>query len=460
MTVSFCHEPLIFCHRDAGKPFAQPDNARGSQDMRKLTTALVALASLTGAAMAENRIDTVRPDAPALAGYGDHPVGVRSLELTDADRIDVLASDDGIVRGPRRLVAELWYPAAEGTEPGTVYETVLRDGETPVELHGQAARDADAAEGPFPLVIVSHGYPGNRFLLSHLTETLASRGFAVLALDHTDSTYADQAAFGSTLLNRPLDQAFAIEAMADAGALDPALDGLVDAGNAAVVGYSMGGYGALIFAGAGIAESALDLPFAPPHGMLEAHRAGSDEHEAMIDPRLRAVVAIGPWGMNAGFWDDEGLAGLRVPTLLMAGDRDTVSGHDPMRAIFEGASGQRRHLLTFLNAGHNAAAPIPAPAESWPVSERLGWAPFAHYADPVWDTARMNNIAQHFVAAFLDLHLKDNAEAGAWLDLVEYAHDGVWAEEDGARTPEHTYWEGFEQGTALGLRFETRAAGD
>jgi len=428
--------------------------------MKTITAALVALAGLTGAAIAENRIDTVRPDAPALGGYGTHPVGVRSVELTDADRIDVLGSTEAVVRGPRRLAAEIWYPAAEGTEPGTAYATVLRDGATPVDLHGQAARDADPAAGPFPLVIVSHGYPGNRFLMSHLAETLASRGFAVVALDHTDSTYADQAAFGSTLFNRPLDQAFAIEAMADADRLDPALDGLIDTENAAVVGYSMGGYGALIFAGAGIAEGALELPFAPPQDLLAAHRAGSDEHEALIDERVKAVVAIGPWGMNAGFWDAEGLAGLRVPTLMMAGDRDTVSGYDPMRAIFEGGTGADRHLLTFLNAGHNAAAPIPAPAESWPVSERLGWAPFAHYADAVWDTARMNNIAQHFVAAFLELHLKGNAEAADYFDLVEYAHDGVWAEEDGERAAEHSYWEGFDEGTALGLRFETLEAED
>jgi predicted dienelactone hydrolase len=423
--------------------------------MKTLAAAAVALAGLAATALAENRIDLQRPDAPALAGYGSHPVGVRSLDLAAEDRVDVLASGDEVVRGPRRLRAELWYPATEGTEAGTVYETILRDGETPTELHGQAARDAEPADGPFPLVIISHGFPGNRFLLSHLGETLASRGYAVIALDHTDSTYADQAAFGSTLFNRPLDQAFALDAMADPAALDPSLEGLIDAERAAVVGYSMGGYGALIFGGAGVSETALDLPFAPPHGLLGDLGAGSELHEGLIDSRLKAVVAIGPWGMNAGFWDEDGLAGLRVPTLIMAGDRDATSGYEPMRAIFEGATGTQRHLLTFLNAGHNAAAPIPAPAESWAMSERLGWAPFVHYADPVWDTVRMNNIAQHFVAAFLDHHLKDDESAELYLDLVEYAHDGVWTMEDGEPSAGHSYWEGFDEGTALGLRFET-----
>jgi len=35
-------------------------------------------------------------------------------------------------------------------------------------------------------VIISHGYPGNRFLLSHLAENLASKGFVVAAPDHPD----------------------------------------------------------------------------------------------------------------------------------------------------------------------------------------------------------------------------------------------------------------------------------
>lgn len=420
--------------------------------MKHLTAALIALATMGAPAMAQNRIDTVRPDAPELAGYGAHPVGVRTLTLTDPDRPDVLASAEGLVTGPRSMTAEFWYPAAPDTAPGTAYETVLRDGVTPITLHGRAARDAEpSAQGPFPLVVISHGYPGNRFLLAHFGETLASRGYAVVALDHTDSTYSDQAAFGSTLFNRPLDQRFAVQAMAD----DPEMAGLVDADRAAVIGYSMGGYGALVLGGAGLAAGVVDAPFAPPQGLLGAHVMGSEAHQALPDPRIRAMIAIGPWGRNAGLWDDAGLAGLQVPTLFMVGDRDSVSVPAALRAIFEGTTGTRRHLLTFVNAGHNAAAPIPAPAESWAVSERLGWAPFGHYADPVWDTARMNNIAQHFATAFLDLHLKGDQDRAAFLDLVEFAHDGVWDVTEGVRGENHSHWEGFGQGTALGLRFET-----
>lgn len=407
--------------------------------------------------MAENRVDASRPDAPDLAAPGAFGVGVRTMTLTDPDRPDVLASSDALVSGPRILLAEFWYPAAEGTTPGGIYKTVLRDGVTPTTLHGQAARDASpSGAGPFPLVVISHGYPGNRMLLAHLGEHLASHGYAVLALDHTDSTYADQAAFGSTLYNRPLDQAFAIDAMA----ADTSLSALVSTEAIGVIGYSMGGYGALVFSGAGVVDTMVEAPFAPPHNLLAAHVAGSATHEALLDPRVRATIAIGPWGMNQGLWDSTGLAGLRVPTLLIAGSMDETSGYASIRAIFDGAVNIDRHLLTFENAGHNAAAPIPAPAESYAMSESLGWAPFAHYADPVWDTLRMNEIAQHFVLAFLDLRVRGLADRAHYLHLIENANDGVWSVEDGQKSADHTAWAGFGEANAVGLRFESRRANE
>jgi len=69
----------------------------------------------------------------------------------------------------------------------------------------------------------------------------------------------------------------------------------------------------------------------------------------------------------------------------------------------------------------------------------------------------MNNIAQHFTAAFLDLHLKGDAGAAGFLDLVEASDDGVWDVTDGVTGAAHSYWAGFGRGTAIGLRFETRA---
>tara|TARA_R110002072_G_scaffold11625_5_gene52228 strand:+ start:4377 stop:5519 length:1143 start_codon:yes stop_codon:yes gene_type:complete len=376
----------------------------------------------------ENRIDLIRPDAPALAQRGPYRVGVQT-------HVCDLPPADGL--GLRTLAVEIWYPAAKGTEPGTVYQTILRDGVTPVQYAGSACRDArPATDLAAPLVVLSHGYPGNRFLMSHLAESLAAKGYVVAAPDHAGSTYDDQQEFGLTLLHRPLDQRGVIDAVAGVGG---ALGALADTSTVAVIGYSMGGYGALVLGGAGLSAAAMTHARAPQDGTLERHRAGNPAHHALSDPRIKAIVPIGPWGGAAGMWDQTGMAGLRVPMFVIAGTADEVSDYGAMQRIFTGSSGVDRHMLSFINAGHNAAAPVPAPPESWAFSETLGWAPFAHYADPVWDTCRMNNIAQHFVAAFLGLHLRGDKEMVGFLNGAD--------------------WPGFAADSARGLVLEHLPAG-
>ncbi|SEW23532.1 Predicted dienelactone hydrolase [Cognatiyoonia koreensis] len=416
-----------------------------------MTAATIALAST---ASAENRIDTIRPDAPALAAFGDNPIGVRTMTFTNPDQIDVARTEaiGDIPTYDRTLTVEVWYPASAGTTPGGTYTAFLRDGTTTATLTGSAARDAAPADARYPLVIISHGYPGNRFLLSHLGENLASKGYVVASIDHADSIYSDLGAFGSTLVNRPWDQRFVIDSLE---ALDDELGAVIDAENSAVIGYSMGGYGALIYAGAGVTEISTTYEWGAPQGLLERNLAGSNSHASLVDDRVKAIVAFGPWGMNTGFWDANGLAGVEKPVLMIAGSIDDVSVYDNMRDIFTGLTNTTRHLLTFNDANHNAGAPMPAPAESYFYSEALGFSPFEHYADAVWDNVRMNNISVHFITAYLDMHLK-GADTGSYFELTENARDGVWAVDDaGVPTDGHTYWEGFPNRTAAGLRFET-----
>ncbi len=424
---------------------------------------------LSGTAVAEtNRIDRIRPDAPELAAHGEAAIGVRTLTVTNPGQIDILKveEDKPLPRYDRPLTLEIWYPAAEGTGTGGTYSDVqLRDGVTTLELTGRAVRDSAPASPaePYPLVILSHGYPGNRFLMSHLGENLATKGYVVVSIDHTDSTYDNAAAFGSTLVNRSLDQTFVLNEIDRRSKADgDFLNGLVDTADTGLVGYSMGGYGAVITAGGGVTQASTELSWGAPAGTLEIHLAGSDTHEALVDPRIRAVVAFAPWGMNAGFWDAAGLAGVRKPVFFIAGSDDDISGYETgTKAIFEGSVNTDRYLLTFEYANHNAAAPMPAPAESWQPSAQLDFIPFDHYADPVWDSVRMNNIAQHFVTAFLGRYLKGDNDMAAYLDLVEHSRDAVHAlEEDGTPKPEHNYWKGFPPRTAKGLSLMHRATGE
>ena len=178
--------------------------------------------------------------------------------------------------------------------------------------------------------------------------------------------------------------------------------------------------------------------------------------EALMDERFKAVISIAPWGMNTGFWNAEGLSGVRIPIFFIAGSADDVSGYEKgVRSLFKNTINVDRYLLTFNHANHNAAAPIPAPAEAWKPSPHLDFVPFEHYADAVWDNVRMNNITQHFATAYFGQHLKQNVKMKTYLDLVEESDKGVFAaEKDGTLKPEHTYWKGFQNRTAKGLRLE------
>ncbi|MBT5333941.1 MAG: dienelactone hydrolase, partial [Gammaproteobacteria bacterium] len=285
-----------------------------------------------------NRIDIIRPDAPSLAAYGDYDIGVRTLTLVDSGRVDVLNTQPGAEAAiyDRNLTVEVWYPSQLSTNQsrGGEYQAIARNPKITATLFGQAVRDAapnvpQTEEDGFPLVVISHGYPGNRYLLSHLGENLASKGFVVVSIDHTDSTYDDQKAFASTLYNRPLDQRFVIESMAALSTnKDSFLSNMLDANSIGVVGYSMGGYGLVNNLGGGYSDDVVPSVMAPPNELLALHTASNPEYRDNLDPRIKAGFAIAPWGMEQGVWREQDLAGIEVPTFYLAGDADTVSGYE------------------------------------------------------------------------------------------------------------------------------------
>lgn len=392
-----------------------------------------------------------RPDAPALALRGPHAIGVRTLELLNPAQPDVTrpAPDGALTRCDRALTTEVWYPTPGASGEGSVSYPDVTPSKPPLHygVPGRATRDAAVQSGgPYPLVIVSHGYPGSRYFLSNLGENLASKGYVVAAIDHTGSTFGDMGAFPITLLHRPTDILFTLAELTrlTAGGSGSFLSGVVDTDHTALIGYSMGGYGALNAAGAGYAPETAPLV---PGGALAGRLVGA----VHADERIRAVVALAPWGGAAavraagmpfaaefGVWNAAGLAGLAVPTLFIAGEHDDVSGFEGgVKALFQGAVNADRSLLVYRNARHNIAA-NPAPATSQPVSA----AEYLRYAEPAWDTARLNNLNQHFITAFLNLHVKGEADAATYLDVpTPVASDA----------PAATPWPGFPPRTAVGV---------
>jgi predicted dienelactone hydrolase len=431
--------------------------------MRRLIVCSLVLAATAGILAQQNRIDLVTPAAPDLAAFGPYAIGVRTIEATDRNRPDVLNTKEGgpIARYARTLTLEIWYPAtlSAGEQPGGEYRTMTRNPAVMTTIHGRAVRDAaPERSAAFPVVIMSHGYPGNRYLLSHLGENLASKGFVIVSIDHKDSTYDDQQAFGSTLYNRPLDQLFVLNEIARLGRVGSGsfLAGLADGSRTGLVGYSMGGFGVLNAIGGGFSEAVITGESAPPNRLLADRAASNAAYRASADPRIKAAIAIAPWGMQSGFWDVNGLKGITTPVLFVAGSVDEVAGYERgTRAIYAGVVNTDRYLLTFVNAGHNAAAPYPAPIEAISSPASAGPSPFGHYADAVWDTTRMNNILQHFATAYFDLYLKGDRDKQSFFDVVPNGKDAVFSmDRDGKPTATHNYWKGFKRGTAAGLVLE------
>jgi len=398
-------------------------------------------------------IDTLRLDAPALAHPGSYAIGVRTLELVNPGQLDIANAPGGaeIPTYDRPLTVEVWYPAvvAEGTEPA-IYHEMIPDGTT-IALHGVAVRDAVplTAEGPFPLVILSHGYLGERYLMSHLGEHLATWGYVVASIEHTDSTFDSKGPFASTLVNRPLDQIFVIDQMQALNADETSfLAGLVDANNVAITGFSMGGYGALNVAGAGYTSAAYG--YGVPAGALAGRQTGNFE----ADPRVKAVVALAPCCMEGGYWDAEGLAGVHARVLFIAGTNDNIAGYESgTRAIFEGVVNSDRYLLTLIEASHNVGS-MTAPAEilaKWEESRTAeDYENWGYYGEPIWDKARMNDILQHFMVAFLNRTLKGDETVAPYLDVrVANLND----------TNEYNTWPGFHPDSKGGLILEHRTPG-
>ncbi|MBP7609680.1 MAG: hypothetical protein KA760_09280 [Steroidobacteraceae bacterium] len=412
----------------------------------------LAVAAVATAADAPSRTGI---DAPELAELGKYAVGVRSITLVDRNQLDLGAIDPrtGIpARHDRSLKVEIWYPAMDvaGATPVTYEDAMESEPPAPpvgFTIPGLALRDAKTEGGRFPLVIVAHGYGNVPVAMSWLTENLASKGYVVAAIRHED-VYLNPAGFPQAALRRPLDIAFVARELQ--GSLGQS--GEVDPTRTALIGYSMGGYGVLAAAGATL-DPAGGLVSRVPGGLLQPFARGGALSSALVAPAVKAVVAIAPAGGAFGAFGAAGLAGIKSPLLLIAGDHDnTVDYASGARAYFDQAINSNRYLLTFLGGGH-ALGLGPAPPEMRTDLWNQDW-----FEDPVWRKDRLIGISLHFITAFLDRYVKDDASRNGFIDgLVVESSKGKWDAPQGtpwnARSPggDVTLWKGFQRRHAEGL---------
>jgi alpha-beta hydrolase superfamily lysophospholipase len=159
-------------------------------------------------------------------------------------------------------------------------------------------------------------------------------------------------------------------------------------------------------------------------------------------------------GGSLAAWGPEGLRNIKAPLLIIAGDADrTLDYATGARAIYDEATGANRYLLTFKGCGHSIGLnPVPETmrAHLWDQD----W-----FEDPVWRKDRVNAISAHFISAFLDRYLKDDASRDAYLNVsVPEATAGTWPSPN--PYPYEAYspggdgvsaWKGFQRNHAAGL---------
>src|SRR5215472_6631943 len=106
---------------------------------------------------------------------GPFPVGVQTESAQDGER-------------NRTFTVEIWYPAAE-RYVGDDFAAATQDRFTVRNAphHQHAIRDAAARPGTYPLALYSHAAVQHRRAATFLTTHLASHGYIVAALDHSES---------------------------------------------------------------------------------------------------------------------------------------------------------------------------------------------------------------------------------------------------------------------------------
>ena len=287
---------------------------------------------------------------------------------------------------------------------------------------GLNAAAPDIAHGPYPLVVFSPGMSTNPLMYMNWLGPIASRGFVILTSTPRGENYPE---FWAGAATRPLDIRRIIDYAGKLTAPDGQLAGLIDTERIGVVGHSSGGWSALMAGGA-----QMDLGWCAAHPDLVANNTLSNcpqfvshqqEIAAMLglksapagiwppmgDPRVDAVISASPdgdiWGAEYG-----GVAGVKVPTLIMAGSADSINVPELCAyPIYEHLESAKKTLVVFEQGSHD-----------------LGW--FVY-----------RNAITHIMTAFLLAELRGEPEAVKALLPQNVAVPGVKYETNApSATPE------------------------
>lgn len=222
---------------------------------------------------------------------------------------------------PTRLDINIWYPANRQPKELNYPPWVI-----------VGALNARPAEGRFPLLLLSHASPADRFAYYKLAARLAQEGFVVVSPthrhDHMDNM---EDMFTWRQLSERVNE---IEKAISLALADKDLQGCIDSERMGLIGFGSGAAAALLMGGAlpscaawpdyCVRAGALD-PYCSPWAQdrMNALCGNFPLKQSLANPSIKAIAAIAPgFGM---IFDSGSFEHFHPPLLLVAAGNDNFN---------------------------------------------------------------------------------------------------------------------------------------
>jgi predicted dienelactone hydrolase len=219
--------------------------------------------------------------------------------------------------------------------------------------HSQIASNFDLylplQKQPAPVIIISHGLASDRRTFAYLGKHLVSYGFAVVIIEHIDTslTTFDRILSGlerlpeaTTLIDRPLDVKYVLDKLTRISKINPQLKNKLNLDRVGAIGQSLGANTVLTLAGAQLnrnplftecqedsyREIFLDLSSLAICTFNQLPPA----NYYLQDKRIKAVLAINSLGKIFG---SRGMSQIKVPTMFISGVNDLVTPPVPEQML-------------------------------------------------------------------------------------------------------------------------------
>ncbi|MFY9823361.1 MAG: acetylhydrolase [Thermoanaerobaculia bacterium] len=256
----------------------------------------------------------------------------------------------------------------------------------------------EKGQGPFPVIVFSHGLGGSRNGYEYLGRHWASHGYVSVHVQHLGSddavwreserparNLAQAAADPRIALERPQDVHFALDRVTAMNHEDTPLKGRLDLREIGMAGHSFGAWTTLAVAG---------------------QRLGFRQETSLADPRVKAAIAMSAPTPRRGDLD-RAYGKINLPVLHMTGTLDDSPIGDTKaaerRIPFDHIQAPGQYLVTFQGGDHMIFAGA---------RRRAG----KGEKDP-----RFRDLILQGTTAFWDAYLKGDATAKSWLAQGGYA---------------------------------------